>query len=237
MNFSDTKQREKIILENLDLVKKIAKKIHRRLPPTVDLNDLISYGVLGLINAVDNLNTSKNPKAYLGIRIKGSIYDYLRNLDFGSRTVRDKEHKIKEAIETLEKYYSREPTDEEIANYLNVNTDELNNDIYKISFSHMLNLESFISNMTKGESDIIDNYVVSTSESPEDIAIKNDIREKVSRAVDKLSYKEKLVLQLLFYEDLTLKEVSEVLDISISRVSQIKSEALEKLKKYLEEEI
>ena len=128
-------ERDKKILEYLPLVKAIAGKIYKNLPPSVDYNDLVSYGIIGLIDAIDHLDKTKNPQSYIKIRIRGSIIDYLRSLDFGSRSIREKEHKIREALRVFEDEHQREPTDEEISAILGESLEEYHDFLYKISFS------------------------------------------------------------------------------------------------------
>ncbi|MGC8677239.1 MAG: sigma-70 family RNA polymerase sigma factor [Hydrogenobaculum sp.] len=231
-------QREKRILEYIPLVKKICGKISRNLSPSVDYNDLVSNGIIGLINAIGHLDESKNPESYIKIRAKGAIYDYLRSLDFGSRNIRDKEHKIKEIIRNFQNEHQREPTDEEISSILGESLKEYQNSLYKISFSYLQSLEDIVYKITEENESSYDNFVISSIETPEEYAIKSDLAEKLKEAVDKLEEREKrLVLQLLFYEELGIKEVAEILNVSLSRISQIKSQALEKLRKHLEETI
>jgi len=225
------KEREELILKYLPLVKSIAFTIKKHLPPTVDVRDLIGHGVIGLIKALDKLDTQKNPESYLKIRIKGAIYDYLRSLDFGSRKVREKERRIKEALKELSEKLGREPTDEEIAEFLGEDIDTLQHDLSKISFSYLLNLEDIFTEEKRGYEEVLKSKNIDVEEE----IVKKDLIDKLKRAIDKLSDREKLVIQLIFYEELPLKEVAQVLNCSISRVSQIKGEAIEKLRRFMNE--
>ncbi len=227
----EEKEREELILKYLPLVKSIAFTIKKHLPPTVDVRDLIGHGVIGLIKALDKLDTQRNPESYLKIRIKGAIYDYLRSLDFGSRKVREKERKIKEALKELSEKLGREPTDEEIAEFLGEDIDTLQHDLSKISFSYILNLEDIFTEEKRGYEEVLKSKNMDVEEE----IVKKDLIDKLKRAIDKLSDREKLVIQLIFYEELPLKEVAQVLNCSISRVSQIKGEAIEKLKRFMKE--
>lgn len=230
-------ERDSKILQYLPLVKAIAAKIHRNLPPSVDYNDLVSYGIIGLINAIDHLDESKNPESYIRIKIRGAIIDYLRSLDFGSRNIRDKEHKIKQIIKKFQDEHQRDPTDEEISNLLGESLEDYHESLYKISFSYMLSLEDLAFNITEDPDKPYDNFVASDIEGPEIYALKLDTKELLRKAIDQLDDREKLVLQLIFYEELGLKEVAQVLNTSLSRVSQIKTQALEKIKNYLGEKL
>ena len=225
------KEREELILRYLPLVKGIAFNIKKNLPDSVDIRDLIGYGILGLIKAIDNLKEvdTKRAESYLRLRIKGAIYDYLRGLDFGSRGVRDKEKQLKEVVEKLKEKLGREPTDEEVAREMNLSLEEFLNLVHKISFSHVLSLEEVFRENTRDYEEILK----SASESVEEIVLRKEFEDKLKEAIKRLSEREKLVVQLIFYEELPMREVAKILNCSISRVAQLKSSALEKLRKEL----
>ncbi len=223
------KEREELILRYLPLVKSIAFTIKRHIPPTIDVRDLIGHGILGLIKALEKLDTQRNPESYLKIRVRGAIYDYLRSLDFGSRRIREKEKRIKEALRELTEKLGREPTDEEIAEHLGEKIDTLQHDLSRISFSYILNLEDIFTEERRGYEEVISSREADVEED----VVKKDLVEKLRKAIDKLDEREKLVIQLVFYEELPLKHVAEILNCSISRVSQIKGEAIEKLRRLM----
>ncbi len=225
------KEREELILRYLPLVKSIAFTIKRHIPPTIDVRDLIGHGILGLIKALEKLDTQRNPESYLKIRIRGAIYDYLRSLDFGSRRIREKEKRIKEALRELTEKLGREPTDEEIAEHLGEKVDTLQHDLSRISFSYILNLEDIFTEERRGYEEVISSREVDVEED----VVKKDLVEKLRKAIDRLDEREKLVIQLVFYEELPLKHVAEILNCSISRVSQIKGEAIEKLRRLMKD--
>ncbi|RUM30609.1 MAG: FliA/WhiG family RNA polymerase sigma factor [Aquifex sp.] len=222
--------REELILQYLPLVKGIAYNIKKHLPEDVDVRDLIGYGIIGLIKGVDRLNTSDKRKVetYLKLKIKGAIYDYLRSLDFGSRQIRDKEKKIKETLERLKEKLGREPTDEEIARELGISVEELMKILRKISFSYILNLEEIFRENVRDYSELI-----ASREDVEEKIIKKDFEERLRKAIRELPEREKLVIQLIFYEELPLKKVAEILNTSVSRVAQIKTRALRRLREKL----
>ncbi|MDQ7039165.1 MAG: FliA/WhiG family RNA polymerase sigma factor [Aquificota bacterium] len=223
------KEKEELILKYLPLVKSIAFSIKRHLPPTIDVRDLIGHGIIGLIKAIEKLDTQKNPESYLRIRIRGAIYDYLRSLDFGSRRIREKERRIKKALSDLSDRLGREPSDEEIADYLGEDLETLRQDLSRISFSYILNLEDVFTEERRSYEEVLG----SGNEDVEDEIIRKDTLERLRKAVEKLDDREKLVIQLVFYEELPLKDIAQILGCSISRVSQIKGEALEKLRRFL----
>ena len=222
------KEKEELIIKYLPLVKSIAYKVYKKLPASVDVNDLVGYGILGLVEAVNKLDTSKGGISYIKLRVKGAIYDYLRSMDNLSRGLREKEKKIKIAMEEISANTGREPTDEEIAKHLNLTVEELHRDLEQISFSHFLSLDELFN---EGRS--YEELFPSDVEDPEESVLKKDIREKVTQAIKELSYKEQLVLQLIFYEELPLQVVADILNVSVARVSQIKLQAINKLKNKL----
>jgi RNA polymerase sigma factor for flagellar operon FliA len=219
------------ILKYLPLVKSIAYRIYKHLPDAVDLNDLIGYGILAVVEALPKLDESKNPDAYLRLRIKGAMYDYLRSLDFGSKSLRKKEKEIKAKLEELTNQLGREPTDEELIKALDYKPDDFYSDLQKISASHLLSLDDLFREGRSYE----EVFSSSVEESPEENAIKQDLREKILKAIEDLDQREKLVIQLIFYEEIPAKEVAKLLKVSTARVSQIKESALSKLREKLKD--
>jgi RNA polymerase sigma factor for flagellar operon FliA len=219
------------ILKYLPLVKSIAYRIYKHLPDAVDLNDLIGYGILAVVEALPKLDESKNPEAYLRLRIKGAMYDYLRNLDFGSKSLRKREKEIKAKLEELTNQLGREPTDEELIKALGYKPDDFYSDLQKISASHLLSLDDLFKEGRSYE----EVFSSSVEEGPEENSIKQDLREKILKAIEDLHQREKLVLQLIFYEEIPAKEVAKLLKVSTARVSQIKESALSKLREKLKD--
>ncbi|MDW8032772.1 MAG: RNA polymerase sigma factor FliA [Aquificaceae bacterium] len=223
-----TKEEKELVLSYLPLVQRIAYRLHRHLPSSVDVNDLIGYGVLALIEVLPKVDRSKNPTAYLKLRVKGAMYDYLRSLDFVSRNIRSKEKAIKQALERLSMERGEEVSDEELAKFLGESPEKLKEDLKAISFSYLMSLEELF---REGRS--YEELFESQEEGPEEAVIRADLKEKLLKAIERLDHREKLLLQLLYYEELPLKEVAKLLGVSMARVSQIKSSAIEKLRNYL----
>lgn len=223
---SKEKKDKEAILKYLPLVKSIAYRIYKHLPDAVDLNDLIGYGILAVVEALPKLDESKNPEAYLRLRIKGAMYDYLRSLDFGSKSLRKREKEIKAKLEELTNQLGREPTDEELIKALGYKPDDFYSDLQKISASHLLSLDDLFKEGRSYE----EVFSSSVEESPEENSIKRDLREKILKAIEDLDQREKLVIQLIFYEEIPAKEVAKLLKVSTARVSQIKESALSKLR-------
>ncbi|MEZ0336910.1 MAG: FliA/WhiG family RNA polymerase sigma factor [Aquificaceae bacterium] len=223
-----TAEEKELVLSYLPLVEQIAYRLYRHLPRSVDVRDLIGYGVLAVVEALPKLDKNRNPTAYLKLRIKGAMYDYLRSIDFASRNVRSKEKAIRQALEKLSMEKGKEVSDEELAQFLGEDPERLKEDLQAISFSYLMSLEEIF---FEGRS--YEELFESKEEDPEEVVIKKDLREKLLKAIERLEEKEKLVLQLLYYEELPLKEVAKLLGVSMARISQIKSSAIEKLKSYL----
>jgi len=223
-----TAEEKELVLSYLPLVEQIAYRLYRHLPRSVDVRDLIGYGVLAVVEALPKLDKNRNPTAYLKLRIKGAMYDYLRSIDFASRNVRSKEKAIRQALEKLSMEKGKEVSDEELAQFLGEDPERLKEDLQAISFSYLMSLEEIF---FEGRS--YEGLFESKEEGPEEVVIKKDLREKLLKAIERLEEKEKLVLQLLYYEELPLKEVAKLLGVSMARISQIKSSAIEKLKSYL----
>ncbi len=197
------KERDRLILENLPLVKKVASKIYYRLPKgDIEFDDLVNVGVIGLIKAIERYDKDKAKfSTYAYIKIRGEILDYLRSLDIVPRTIRDK--------------IKKEPPIEEGKPVPLSNT------------AVMVSIEKALSS---DESLKIVDTLVSDKNTPEEEVIKEDQKEKLLEAIELLNEKEKKVLQMLYFEEKDLKTVAQELDISVSRVSQIKHEAIKKLK-------
>lgn len=219
------------ILKYLPLVKSIAYRIYKHLPDAVDLNYLIGYGILAVMEVLAKLDESKNPEAYLRLRIKGAMYDYLRSLDFGSKSLRKREKEIKAKLEELTNQLGREPTDEELIKALGYKPDDFYSDLQKISASHLLSLDDLFREGRSYE----EVFSSSVEDSPEENSIKRDLREKILKAIEDLDQREKLVIQLIFYEEIPAKEVAKLLKVSTARVSQIKESALSKLREKLKD--
>ena len=223
-------KRDELVKSMLPRVRDIAFSIYSKfshLEPSLEFEDIVQIGIIGLLDAVSKFDTSKEVKfeTYAEFRIRGAILDELRREDILPRYKREVVKRVDEAINKLSTKLMREPTEEEIAKELNMNVDEVfealrhkDNSFY-LSYS---DVEPFLANIK----DIFD---------PQLNTIKNELREKLAEALKRLSDKEKLVLSLYFYEELTLKEIGEILSISESRVSQIRSEAMKKLKRYFNE--
>ena len=224
--------REKIIIEYAPLVKLVAGRLSMYLGYNVEYEDLVSYGIFGLIDAIDKYDFNKNVKfeTYASLRIRGAILDQIRKMDWIPRSVRQKQKKIDMTMSKLEAEYGRPATDEEIAKELDITVDEL--DIWngQTKISNIISLEDFIEQGSEIRMDASHN---SQFEQPEKIVEKSELALMLEKALDELTEKEKSVVLFYYYEDLSLKEISKVLGVSESRVSQLHTKAIQKMKKHL----
>mgnify|MGYP000384201453 FL=1 len=224
--------REKIIIEYAPLVKLVAGRLSMYLGYNVEYEDLVSYGIFGLIDAIDKYDFNKNVKfeTYASLRIRGAILDQIRKMDWIPRSVRQKQKKIDMTMSKLEAEYGRPATDEEIAKELDITVDELDTWNGQTKISNIISLEDFIEQGSEIRMDASHN---SQFEQPEKIVEKSELALMLEKALDELTEKEKSVVLFYYYEDLSLKEISKVLGVSESRVSQLHTKAIQKMKKHL----
>ena len=232
--------REKLLLQYLPLVKYITSKMMLSLPTCVDYNDLLSAGIMGLIGALERFNPDQGVKfeTFVLPRIKGAILDELRALDWAPRSLRYKARLVEKASEQLEKELGREASRHEIANKLNMQVEHYDKVLHVLSKASLLSLdgnrvEENNSNFTSMY-DLLENP---ESEDPEDTIECEETKKLLVRAIENLNEQEKMVMALYYYEELTLKEIGQVLNITESRVSQIHSKAVVTLKPTLAVEV
>ncbi|MGN0378093.1 MAG: FliA/WhiG family RNA polymerase sigma factor [Butyrivibrio sp.] len=226
--------REQIIIEYAPLVKLVAGRLSMYLGYNVEYEDLVSYGIFGLIDAIDKFDFAKNVKfeTYASLRIRGAILDQIRKMDWIPRSVRNKQKKIDAANAKIEAETGRAATDEEVARELDVSVEELNNWQGQSKVSNLVSLDEFVE---QGSEIKMDAFANSHYEQPEKIIEKTELTGKISEALEVLTEKEKQVVMLYYYEEMTLKEISSVLSVSESRVSQLHTKALMKMRKSLGE--
>ena len=224
--------REKIILEYAPLVKVVAGRLAMYLGYNVEYDDLVSYGIFGLIDAVDKFDPSKDVKfeTYASLRIRGSILDQIRKMDWIPRTVRKRQRDISLAIKDIESKTGRTATDEEIAKHLGISGDEYDSWQSQMKVTNLVSLDEFIE-QGGGDVNIIDDHgMTSRYDMPEEAIEKEELKKMLSEALTMLTEKERRVIELYYYEDLTLKEISNILEVSESRISQLHTRALSKMK-------
>jgi RNA polymerase sigma factor for flagellar operon FliA len=218
------------------LVKYVAGRLGSGLPAHVDEGDLVSYGLLGLIGAIERFDPDRDIKfeTFAISRIRGAIIDELRALDWVPRSVRSRAREIERAISGLEAKLGRAPTDEEIAGKVGITTEELEESLSDISRSSIAALDELWS--TSGEGDqvsLLDTLEDPESIRPADALDETELREILGDAIARLPEREKLVITLYYYEELTLREIGEVLGVTESRISQLHTKAILRLKSRL----
>lgn len=221
--------REKIILEYAPLVKLVAGRLSMYLGYNVEYDDLVGYGIFGLIDAIDKYDNMKAVKfeTYASLRIRGAILDQIRKMDWIPRTIRQKQKKIDTAMKEIESAKGRAATDEEIACSLGISEEEYTSWQSQMKITGVVSLDEFME--SGSEAPAVQN-VQQRFDGPEEVIEKGEMREVLGQALELLTEKEKKVILLYYYEDLTLKEISNVLEVSESRVSQLHTRALQKLK-------
>jgi RNA polymerase sigma factor for flagellar operon FliA len=225
--------RDRLILTYAPLVKYVAGRLGSGLPAHVDEGDLVSYGLLGLIGAIERYDPDRDIKfeTYAISRIKGAIIDELRALDWVPRSVRSRAREIERAIAELEAKLGTAPNDEQIAAKVGISVDELEESLSDIGRSSIAALDELWS--TSGEGDqvsLLDTIEDTTGPRPADVLDASELREALADAIARLPEREKLVVTLYYYEELTLREIGEVLGVTESRVSQLHTKAILRLK-------
>jgi RNA polymerase sigma factor for flagellar operon FliA len=230
----DRDAREKLILHYAPLVKYVASRVATGLPSSVDQHDLVSYGMFGLIDAMEKFEPGRGNKfeTYAIPRIKGAIIDELRAMDWVPRSVRARARDIERAIAELEKKHMRAPTDEEIAAKLGVTEEELETSLSEIGRTSIAALDELWTISSSGGDQIalIDTIEDTTGPEPQSALAQTELKEALGEAIARLPEREKLVVTLYYYEELTLREIGEVLGVTESRVSQLHTKAILRLK-------
>ncbi|MFP5309021.1 MAG: RNA polymerase sigma factor WhiG [Actinomycetes bacterium] len=231
--------REQLILQYAPLVKYVAGRVGVGMPSNVEHADLVSYGMFGLMDAIDKFDVDKGFKfeTYAITRVKGAIIDELRSIDWVPRSVRSKARRIEQAIARLEARLHRTPTDEELAAELDVTMGELETMLEKVSLTNMVALDAALD---VGDGDRIaivdtlqDTNVAMPEESFDDVETKQLLRDTITR----LSEREQTVLALYYFEGMTLAQIGDVLGVTESRICQIHTKAVLSLRTKLSERI
>ncbi|NLL18355.1 MAG: FliA/WhiG family RNA polymerase sigma factor [Clostridia bacterium] len=227
--------REQMTLKYLPLVKYVAGRIPAKLPVHMDREDLISYGVLGLMDAIDKFDAGRGIKfeTYASQRIRGAILDALRQNSWAPRSVMDKLRRVNNAYKSFEGK-EQEPSEEEIAAQAEMSVQELRSVLAEVNRLGVDSLEQFLTDNSEDNFRLGDILADQDSPNPEAVYIDKEIKERLASALQQLSERDYLVLSLYYYEGLTLKEIGAVLEVSESRVSQLHARALIRLRGELE---
>ena len=221
--------REKLILEYAPLVKVVAGRLSMYLGYNVEYEDLVSYGVFGLIDAIDKFDTGKEVKfeTYASLRIRGAILDQIRRMDWIPRTIRQRQKQIDIAMKEVEQKKGRPATDAEIAAHMGIREDELLEWQNQVKADNIISLNEYVE---QGNDISSEKSIHAGFDTPEGVMEKSELKEMLVEALELLTDKEKKVILLYYYEELTLKEISRVLEVSESRISQLHTRALQKMK-------
>jgi RNA polymerase sigma factor for flagellar operon FliA len=227
-------EREQLILDHIWQVQVIAARIHERLPDHIAFDDLVSAGTVGLISAIDNYDPSRNTqlKTYAEYKIRGAILDSLRGLDWAPRSARRTAKDIEAAISAARQRWGREPEEDDIAAELGINLAEYQQLLVGIRSVDVMPLES-ASDETGGV-DLLRLVADNEDHSPSRLFERSELESLLTEGIERMPALEKTVLSLYYLEELSLKEVAQVLDVHFSRVSQLKAQAVLRLRAYIE---
>lgn len=233
--YTKRKRQEELVRKYAPLVKKVAYRLVHRLPPSVDVEDLMAVGTMGLLHAIENFDAAKGTRfeAYAEFRIKGAMLDELRSYDFMSRSARGKTNKLEKAQRRLETRLGRSPTTAELAEETGLDPDEIDSLLAQsthVAFLTLEDLGAVPADQTEIPSELLTN---AAPEDPFGHAFFQELREQVYQALESMPERLKLVMSLYYYNELNFKEIGRVLDVTESRISQLHSEAIRFLRKKL----
>lgn len=222
--------REQLIIEYAQLVKLVAGRLSMYLGHNVEYEDLVSYGIFGLIDAIDKFDAEKNVKfeTYASLRIRGAILDQIRKMDWIPRTVRQRQRKIDDAIKQVEMRTGKTASDEDIAREIGISDEELGTWQSQLKVTNVVSLSEF---EETGPEPVMDATHNSHFAQPEDVVQKEELKQMLIDSLELLTEKERRVVELYYYEEMTLKEISRILEVSESRISQLHTKALVKMRK------
>lgn len=226
-------EREQLILAHLPQVKLIARRIHERLPDSVSLDDLVSTGIVGLISAIDRYDSAHNVKlkTYAEYKIRGAILDSLRGLDWAPRQQRRKSKQIESTIAALEQRLHRAPTEEEIAAELGVTLEEYHAWLVEVRGLNVGSLET--NSPEEGGKDLLKFISGSEEEWPSHVVERRELERVLAEGIAKMPQIERTVLGLYYQEEMTLREIASIVKLHESRVSQLKSQAILRLRTFI----
>jgi len=228
-----TENREEVIIKYSPMIKYVANRIAMRLPPHIEVDDLISVGVLGLMDAITKYDSSRGAKfkTYAEFRVRGAILDELRSLDWVPRSIRQKASKVDKVVQGLQAKLRRTPEDEEVAQEMGLSLDQFHETLNETKSIPIFSLEDLgIAKESGDQQSLLDCLAGKADADPQTQVRLVELKEIIAKAIDALPEKERLMVSLYYYEELTMKEIGAVLDITESRVSQIHSKAVYRLR-------
>ena len=239
-----TENREEVIKQYSPMIKYVANRIAMRLPPHIEVDDLISVGVLGLMDAISKYDSSRGAKfkTYAEFRVRGAILDELRSMDWVPRSIRQKASNVDKVVQKLQAKLRRPPEDEEVAKEMDLSLDQFYDTLNETRSIPVFSLEDLgIAKETGEQQSLLDCLAGKADADPQTQIRLVELKEIIAKAIDTLPEKERLMVSLYYYEELTMKEIGAVLNITESRVSQIHSKAVyhlrTKLKSLISEEL
>lgn len=227
-----TENREEVIKQYSPMIKYVANRIAMRLPPHIEVDDLISVGVLGLIDAITKYDPTRGAKfkTYAEFRVRGAILDELRSMDWVPRSVRQKASNVDSVVQKLQSKLGRPPEDEEVAGEMGISLDQFFDTLNETKSMPVLSLEGLgIAKETGEQQSLLDCLAGKGDTDPQTQIRLNELKEIIAQAIDTLPEQARLMISLYYYEELTMKEIGAVLDVTESRVSQIHSKAVFRL--------
>ena len=228
-----TENREEVIKRYSPMIKYVANRIAMRLPPHIEVDDLISVGVLGLMDAISKYDSSRGAKfkTYAEFRVRGAILDELRAMDWVPRSIRQKASNVDKVVQGLQAKLSRAPEDEEVAKEMGLSLDQFHNTLNETKSVPIFSLEDLgIAKESGEQQSLLDCLAGKADADPQTQIRLIELKEIIAKAIDALPEKERLMVSLYYYEELTMKEIGAVLEITESRVSQIHSKAVYRLR-------
>lgn len=227
-----SEDKSKLIRDNIELVDILVGRMATQVPAFMNRDDMRSAGLMGLIDAANKFDTSKNIlfKTFAEYRIRGAIFDEMRKLDWFSRTLRDKQSRVSKTMSSLENKLGRDPSEEEMAGEMKLGLEEYQNLLGQVSHLGCVSLHEALDNSGEGRQFIDELVDESKGSSPVDILENSEVTAIIADILGNLPEKERLVISLYYYEELTQKEIAEVLGVSEGRISQLHSQALINLK-------
>lgn len=219
--------REELVLRHVSLIHYVLGRLGVSSEIGMDYEDLVHQGLLGLIDAVDRYNPEFGTQfsTYATVRIRGKVLDYLRSMDWLSRTARHRSKSIQKAIQTITSQTNTPPNEQEISEYLGIDLDKVHQGLMD-SNKIIVSLDALVSNDEESETSLYDTLADENQVDPADIASENDLKTRMVNCLKKLPERDQLVLSLYYFEELTLKEIGKVLEVSESRACQIHSQAI-----------
>lgn len=230
----DKRERDALILKYVPLVKNIVGRMAMRFPANVEMDDLVNTGIMGLMTALEKFDEARNVSfgTYAGFRIRGAVLDEVRSRDVVPRSVRSKETKLEQALDALKQKLGRHPTDAEVSDHLGISLDDYFKLLDETQGLCILSNDNLPPSYCEkyGSYDVLEKI---DQNNPFALLAHNELKEELKNAIDSLPEKEKLVLSLYYYKELTLKEIGLTLELTESRICQIHSQAILRLRSSL----